>query len=341
MADFPSRDRDRWFTMRQVPAARSIPGLAADVRAGFARRPRELPPKYFYDDRGSALFDRICDTPEYYPARSEAELLAAHADAIVTAVQPSHIIELGAGMARKTATLLAACERAGIAPVYWPYDVCAEVLEAAGTGLRERFGWLCIEALVGDYTAGLEHLPRPGGRRLYAFLGGTIGNFEPAAARALLGEIAGHMHAGDRLLLGADRVKDRAVMESAYNDSAGVTAEFNRNVLHVLNRELDADFDVEGFRHEAVFDSERSRIEMYLVPRHAQTVTLAALGERYHFAAGEPLRTEISRKFTAAGLADELHGAGLAIERTAVAAGDYFSLNLAARALKAGRGDAL
>lgn len=332
MADLPSEDRERWFAIRQVPAARSVPGLAEDVRAGFARRPRELPPKYFYDDRGSALFDRICDTPEYYPTRSEAELLAAHADDIVAAVRPDHIIELGAGTARKTATLLAACERAGIAPVYWPYDVCAEVLEAAGATLLDRFPWLCIEALVGDYTAGLEHLPRPDGRRLYAFLGGTIGNFEPAAARGLLGEIAGHMDDGDRLLLGADRVKDRAVMESAYNDSAGVTAEFNRNVLHVINRELDGDFDVDDFYHEAVFDSEHDRIEMYLVPRHSQSVTLAALGERFHFAAGEPVRTEISRKFTAAGLADELRAAGLVLERATVAPGDYFSVNLAARA---------
>lgn len=332
MADLPSDARGRRFAIRDVPAARRVPGLAEEVRAGFARTPRELPPKYFYDDHGSALFERICDTPEYYPTRSEAALLSAHADDLVAAVRPDHIIELGAGTARKTATLLAACERAGIAPVYWPYDVCAPVLEAAGAALLDRFAWLHIEALVGDYTAGLEHLPRPAGRRLYVFLGGTIGNFEPAAARALLGEIARHMDAGDRLLLGADRLKERAVMEAAYNDSAGVTAEFNRNVLRVLNRELYGDFDVDGFRHEAVFDAAHGRIEMYLVPRHAQTVTLAALGERFHFAAGEPLRTEISRKLTAAELTEDLHAAGLVVERAAVAPGDYFCVNLAARA---------
>ncbi|MEX1080584.1 MAG: L-histidine N(alpha)-methyltransferase, partial [Halofilum sp. (in: g-proteobacteria)] len=302
------------FTIQTVPPARRINTLAEDVLEGFARSPKELPPKYFYDDRGSALFDRICDTPEYYPMRTEASLLEGYGADIVAAMRPEHIVELGSGTSRKTDVLLGACEQAGIAPVYWPYDVCEGVLQETGDRLLARFPWLQVNALVGDYTAGLDHLPRPAGRCLYVFLGGTLGNFEPEPAAILLSDLTHHMDAGDGLLLGTDRVKARATLEAAYNDAGGVSAEFDRNVLQVINHELNADFEPSAFRHEAVFNAAVGRMEMYLYADRAQTVTVGALQRSYRFAEGEPIFTEISRKFTADGLRDELAGAGLALE---------------------------
>ncbi len=316
------------LTVRTVPPARHVPSLAEDVIDGFDRDPRCLSPKYFYDDRGSELFDRICDTPEYYPTRTEHELLRRHADDIVQRVRPEHIVELGSGTSRKTPELLAACERAGLAPAYWPFDVCEGVLRYAGRHLLERFPWLQVEALVGDYTAGLDHLPRLEGRCLYVFLGGTFGNFEADAGGILLGELERRMGAGDALLLGVDRVKDPAVIEAAYSDAGGVTAAFNRNVLRVLNRELDGDFEPDAFRHEAIFSRDRGRIEMILRADRPQAVHLAGLGRTYRFAADEPLLTEISRKFTAEQLERELAAAGLVHAAAYVAQGDYFSLEL-------------
>lgn len=299
------------YSRRVVPAQRPVPGLAEDVAAGFAREPRRLAPKYFYDDHGSRLFDRICDTPEYYPTRTEQALIADSAAALVTSLRPDHIIELGAGTARKTEALFSACDGLGIAPRYWPFDVCESIMQAAAERMLPRYPWLSIDVLVGDYSAGLGGLPRPAGRCLYVFLGGTLGNFEPAESEAFLGELAARMAPEDRLLLGVDRVKDRGVLEAAYNDAEGWTAAFNRNVLTVLNRELGADFDVDAFRHEAFFNESASRIEMHLVAGREQRVTVPALATSYRFAAGERLHTEISRKFTPAGLEAELGHAGL------------------------------
>jgi L-histidine N-alpha-methyltransferase len=319
------------YRVRPVEPTRAVNSLADDVIEGFARVPRNLPPKYFYDAEGSALFDRICELSEYYPTRSEQGLLEAHADALVHATRPDHIIELGAGTARKTTALLDACQRAGLAPVYWPFDVCPSVVESTCARVSQRYPRCGVEGLVGDYTAGLGHLPRPPGRCLYLFLGGTLGNFTAAEGRALLGELAGHMGAGDHLLLGVDRVKDRAVIEAAYNDAAGVTAAFNRNVLAVINRELGGDFDPNAFRHRACFNAADSRIEMYLEAEYAQTVSLRVLEREYTFTADEPIRTEISRKFTRSMLAQELAAAGLRAQSEFVASGDYFSLTLAQR----------
>ncbi|MDZ7844356.1 MAG: L-histidine N(alpha)-methyltransferase [Anaerolineales bacterium] len=317
--------------MHAVPGAHAVPTLAEDVAHGFEQRPRRLPPKYFYDAHGSALFDRICDTPEYYPTRSEHALLAEHADALVERVRPDHIIELGSGTARKTLALLAGCERVGLAPVYWPFDVCSEVVEQAAGHLQTRLPWLRVEGLVGDYTAGLDHLPRPVGRTLYVFLGGTFGNFDPAEGRALLSEVAGRMGPNDALLLGVDRVKERSIIEAAYNDAAGVTAAFNRNVLEVINRELDADFEPDAFRHEAVFNEPRGQLEMYLRAERDMSVECAALARQYRFAADEPLLTEISRKFTDDQIEREIAAAGLRRRASLVAPGDYFALELLER----------
>jgi len=317
------------YRLQHVAPTRPVPTLAEDVATGFRRSPRQLPPKYFYDATGSALFDRICELPEYYPTRTEQALLEAQADRIVDTVQPDHIIELGAGTARKTVTLLAACQRAGLTPTYWPFDVCPSVVDATCARIADRFPALPVVGLVGDYTAGLHHLPQPAGRCLYLFLGGTLGNFEPNESRGLLNELAERMAPEDRLLLGADRIKSRATLEAAYNDSAGVTAAFNRNVLAVINRELNGNFDPDAFTHRAIYNGTEARIEMQLRARWRQHVHLAAIGSDYDFAPGEVIRTEISRKFTDESLRAELVDGGLTPAATYLADGDYFSLVLA------------
>lgn len=314
---------------RVVPSARPVAGLAEDARRGLLHRPRSLPSKYFYDERGSRLFDAICRTPEYYPTRTEGVLLARHAAAIIAQARPEHILELGSGASRKTRHLLAACEGGRRTPTYWPFDVCEEMLLAAGAELSGRYDWLTIHPLLGDYCGGLRHLPAPDGRRLFVFLGGTIGNFERAEAVALLRELHAIMAPGDRLLLGADRVKDPAVLRAAYNDAQGVTAEFNRNLLHVLNRRLGADFVVEAFRHEAVYREDRERIEMYLVSTRPQTVRLRALGECIGLAEGERILTEISCKFTPDSLESLLGAARMRVDAHYAPPDGYFSLVLA------------
>lgn len=314
---------------RVVPPARPIAGLQEDARRGLLRRPRSLPPKYFYDERGSRLFDAICDTPEYYPTRTEDALLARHAAAIVAQARPEHILELGSGTSRKTRHLLAACEGGRAAPVYWPFDVCEEMLLAAGAELAGHYEWLTVKPLLGDYCAGLRHLPCPPGRRLFVFLGGTIGNFGRDEAVSLLQELRAIMAPGDWLLLGADRVKDPAILHAAYNDAQGITAEFNRNLLHVLNRELEANFEVEAFRHEAVYNSLHARIEMYLVSARPQTVRLRALGECIGLAQGERILTEISCKFTPGAIESLLSSARLRLDTHYQPPDESFSLVLA------------
>jgi len=314
-----------------LPPARSVPDLAADVRTGFAKRPRELSPKYFYDDRGAELFERICQTPEYYLTRAESALLAERADEVVARVRPASIVELGAGTARKTETLLAACERAGSDTAFWPLDVHAGVLQAARERLATRFPELHLRPLAGDHTAGLAHLPPPPRPALFVFLGSSLGNFEGPAAHTLLADIAGCMAPGDRLLLGLDPVKDRATLEAAYNDAEGVTAAFNANVLKVLNRELGGDIAVDAFRHRAVFNPGASRIEAYLDVVRGHTARLRALNETHTFVEGESVFTEISRKFTPEILDGDLSPAGLVREADFYADRNWYGLHLVRR----------
>lgn len=321
--------RSSRFECLAVEPVRAIPSLRDDVERGFAQAPRCIPPKYFYDAHGSELFDQICDTREYYPTRAETALLAEHAPAIIAAVEPDHLIELGSGSCRKTRYLLSAAQQAEGAVHFWPFDVCREMLVSAGRELLGEFPGLRVTALVGDYLGGLARLPRPLGRRLFVFLGGTIGNFTELEAHLFLTDLRGHMHVGDYLLLGADRVKDAQVLEAAYNDAAGVTARFNLNVLRVLNRELQADFDLESFRHQAVFNAQASRIEMYLISQREQQVRIGALGRTYRFAAGERLLTEISRKFSHRHLSRSLINAGFEIEQHYEGGEQLFSLVLA------------
>lgn len=321
----------RRLTCTEVSPARPVPSLAEDARRGLLRPPRRLPPKYFYDDAGSRLFEAICETPEYYPTRTEAALLREHAARIVRIAAADHLLELGSGSARKTRHLLDACGAAGARPTYWPFDVCGDMLAASGCELVRDYPWLRVNALAGDYNGGLAHLPLPArGRRLVLFLGGTIGNFEPEAAEAMLREIAAVLRPGDHLLLGADRVKAPAVLEAAYDDARGLTAAFNRNVLHVLNRELEADFPVADYRHRALFDRGRERIEMRLRAQRAHSVRLRRLDAEIGIAAGEEILTEISRKFTPDSLRGMLAGAGLAVVEHFQAPGGAYSLVLAA-----------
>ncbi|MES1940176.1 hypothetical protein T5B8_08033 [Salinisphaera sp. T5B8] len=323
----------RRLTSTDVAPERPLASLADDVRAGLLSRPRWLSPKYFYDDRGSALFEAICATPEYYPSRTEAALLAAHGREIVEYAAPDHMLELGSGSSRKTRHLLDACDALGQGCTYWPFDVSAQMMLDAGAELVADYSWLSVHALIGDYTGGLANVPLPeAGRRLIVFLGGTLGNFEPPAATAMLEQIAALMRDGDRLLLGVDRVKDTATLEAAYDDAEGVTAQFNRNVLRVLNRELDADFPVQDYSHRAVFDRDMARIEMRLAADHAHRVTLAALDTAIDIEAGEEIVTEFSHKFTPDTLAALFETAGLTIERHFEAEGGAYSLVLAGKA---------
>lgn len=313
-----------------VPATRAVPTLAQDAQAGLLTRPRSLPPKYFYDEIGSRLFESICQTPEYYPSRTEAALLEEHAGKIIEYCQPEHLIELGSGSARKTRFLLDACAAQQQHCVYWPFDVAEDMLMSSAEQLVKDYRWLTVRGLVGDYNGGLDNLPLPKqGRRLIAFLGGTIGNFEPEDAQAMLSEVRALMRPDDFLLLGADRVKDERVLEAAYDDAQGHTASFNLNVLNVLNRELDADFPIEDFTHRAVFNTEQARIEMRLRAGKAQTVRLGKLDTQIEIEAGEEILTEVSRKFTRESLEAMLASAGLFVQEHLEAPQGAYSLVIA------------
>lgn len=322
---------DAEIPVRDVPPTRAVPTLREEVAAGFARTPRELSPKHLYDARGAELFEQICELPEYYLTRTETTLLETHAAAIVDAARPAEIVELGAGSARKTEILLAAT-RARSAPLtFWPMDVCVSALEDAARRLTARFPRIAVKPLAGDHTAGLAHLPARSGPTLFVFLGSSLGNFEPAGAQRLLSDIAGQMGPDDRLLLGVDTVKDTPALEAAYNDTAGVTAAFNENLINVLNRELDGDLDITGFRHRAVYNAELQRIEAYLDATRAQTGRFADLATSYAFQPGDSIFTEISRKFTPASLDADLAPAGLVRTADFLAEADRYALHLIAR----------
>jgi len=315
-----------------VAPAHSVPSLLDDVRDGLLTSPRSLPPKYFYDDRGSRLFDAICDTEEYYPTRTEDDLLGHRAADIIARLQPEHLVELGSGTSRKTRRLLDACEEQGCHATYWPFDVCESMVQDSAQALMDEYDWLQVRGLVGDYHAGFEHLPGFPGRALFVFLGSTIGNLEHEYAVSFLRELRGLMGPDDALLMGADRVKDSDVLQAAYNDRDGLTAEFNRNLLRVLNREVGANFDPAAFEHRAIYNQAQSQIEMYLVAAQAQTVTVKALDASIEFVEGESILTEISRKFTPASLATLLSEAGFRIEQHYEPTDGFFSLLLAAPA---------
>ena len=305
--------------------------LEADVRRGLTARQKSLPPKYFYDRAGSLLFERITELPEYYPTRTESALLAEIVPESIGAFLPDDIVEIGAGSSEKTRRILDAASAGGRDVRYVPLDVDRLTLEATAAGLLRDYPRLSVHAVVGDFERDLAHVPPPRGRRLAVFLGSTIGNLDAPERRRLLAGLRGILpDRGDRLLLGVDLVKDVKLLEAAYDDAAGVTREFNRNILRVINRAVDGDFQPEAFRHRAFYNETASRIEMHLVADAAQTVKLGRLGLTLRFRPGEDIWTESSYKFTRAGVEAMLAGAGLDLVQWHVDPANYFALALAA-----------
>jgi L-histidine N-alpha-methyltransferase len=283
--------------------------LRAEARRGLTRRPKELPPKWFYDQRGSALFDAITGLPEYYLTRRERAILRAHAPEIAARTGARTLIELGSGSSEKTRLLLNALDDLGTLRTFVPFDVCQPALEAAGLDLLRDYPNLSVNGVVGDFDRHLAMIPHQG-RTLVAFLGSTLGNFNVEGRAALLDELHRLLSPSGFFLVGTDLVKDRARLDAAYNDSRGITAAFNRNVLRVLNRELGADFAEARFDHVAAFDPEQELVDIRLRSRVEQTVHVGALDLNVSFAAGEEMRTEISTKFRREHLTKELAEAG-------------------------------
>jgi L-histidine N-alpha-methyltransferase len=304
--------------------------MEADVRAGLCATPKQLPPVYFYDDRGSRLFDEITRLPEYYPTRAERSILEAHAKDMVESAGADVLVELGAGTCDKSRVILDAMQSCGRLGTYLPLDVSDTTLWEAATSLSEDYPGLTVRAVVGDFHHHMERLDADG-RRLIAFLGGTIGNLDPAERSGFLTGLVAVMRPGDRFLLGTDLLKDRDRLVAAYDDSAGVTAEFNRNVLHVLNRALGADFPPDRFAHVARWNEADHRIEMWLRSLDDCRVCVADLGLEVRFAAGEEMLTEISTKFSPDALRTELEAAGLVVEESWASAGDEFLMTMALR----------
>ena len=302
--------------------------LADDVRDGLTRDLKELPPKYFYDARGSELFDRITTLPEYYPTRAEREILNRRAPEIVRGSQAAELVELGSGSASKTRALLYAMAGEGTLTRYVPLDVSQATVESCAAELSELYPGLEVHGVVGDFDRDLVRVPA-GHHRLFAFLGGTIGNLFPDERAAFLARLRDLMDPDDRLLIGTDLVKDRSVLEAAYNDSQGVTAEFNRNVLRVVNDGLGANFAPEAFEHVAFFDEANSWIEMRLRANGAQSVRIEGADLEVTFRDGDEIRTEISAKFTQQAVEQELAAAGLGLENFFTDDGGLFGLALA------------
>jgi L-histidine Nalpha-methyltransferase len=303
--------------------------LAADVFRGLQSFPKSVPPKYFYDDHGSELFDRICETAEYYQTRTEQNLLETVAPLLMDGLRPTDVVELGSGAARKTRTLFDAAESYGLHCRYIPFDVSEGALRRSAELLMGRYPWLQIHGVIGDYDRHLGYLPA-GERRLFVFLGGTIGNFPEGAAIGFLRSIAQAMTPHDRLLLGTDLIKDPATLDRAYNDSRGCTAAFNKNVLSVINRELGGHFDLDAFRHVAFFNENDSQVEMHLESVRHQSVLIDALGLKVNFQKGERLLTEISRKFTRASVRELLDRAGFTLQSWHESPSPTFGLSLSA-----------
>ena len=311
-----------------LPVGGTLAGLAEDVREGLSCPFKELPPKYFYDARCSKLFEQITELPEYYPTRAERSILESGAADIVAAAGPTTLIELGSGAAAKTRYLLDAMRDAGSLETYVPVDISEEITRRVAEELVSEYDELRVHGVVCDYETHLERVPREEGG-LIAFLGGTIGNFRPGPRRSFLARIATLMYPGDRFLLGTDLVKDPGVLEAAYNDSQGITAEFNKNVLRVLNRELSAGFEPEAFEHVAFWDADNEWIDIRLRSLVEQFIDIRDLDMQVHFARNEEMRTEISTKFTRERLEASYADAGLELVEWWTDPEGLFALSLA------------
>jgi L-histidine N-alpha-methyltransferase len=317
---------------RRLPPGFLADALRADARAGLTSDPKSLPPKWFYDAQGSALFEKITGLREYYPTRAEREILRAHAASVAALTGARTLVELGSGSSEKTRLLLDALRAQDTLRCYVPVDVSEPALAAAADALTAEYPGLDVRAVVSDFEQHLgfpadDDAPSP---RLVAFLGSTIGNLLPAERAAFLSRIRAGLRPGDFFLLGTDLVKDPATLVAAYDDDSGVTAEFNKNVLSVLNTELGADFDPDEFEHVAVWDPTAEWIEMRLRSLADQTVHLPGIGLTVRFAAGEEMRTEVSAKFRRSGVEAELAAAALAVRSWWTDAAAQFSLSLSA-----------
>jgi L-histidine Nalpha-methyltransferase len=332
----------------RLPPDYRTASLRADARAGLTATPKSLPPKWFYDAQGSALFEKITELPEYYPTRAERAILRSAAAQVAGLTRAAVLVELGSGSSDKTRLLLSALREAGTLREYVPVDVSESALALAGDALAAEYPGLAVHAVVADFEQYLGVTPEPAavdsaggtvrgggsradGPRLLAFLGSTIGNMVPAEREVFLRRVRSQLRPGDAFLLGTDLVKDPAVLVAAYDDSAGVTAAFNKNVLAVLNAELGADFDLDAFEHVAVWDQEREWIEMRLRTAVPQSVTIRDLGLAVQFAAGEEMRTEVSAKFREDGVRGELAAAGLAMRSWWTDQDGQFGLSLSYR----------
>lgn len=302
--------------------------LRDDVRQGLTSAEKELPPKWFYDDRGCELFDLITGLPEYYPTETERSILRAEAYSIARESGADTIVELGSGTSDKTRTLLDAFSKAGHLARFMPFEVNEATARTAAQSIAREYSGIAVHAVVGDFDRHLGAIPQEG-RRMIVFLGSTIGNFAPAEREQFFSELANGMRPGDSLLLGTDLVKDQDRLEAAYNDGQGITAEFNLNMLNVVNRELDADFHIQSFAHRAFFDPHEEWIEMRLVSQHEQRVRITGLDLTVAFGSGEEIRTEISAKFRRAKVEAELSSVGLQVVRWMTDPAEDFALSLA------------
>jgi dimethylhistidine N-methyltransferase len=304
--------------------------MVLEVTRGLTDQPKHVSPKWFYDARGSELFEEITRLPEYYVTRTEQQILSGSADEIVSAAGSNlTLIELGAGTATKTGLLIEALLRRQLRVDYIPIDVSSTALESAALRLRAEFPRVRVQPQVADFTNGFGGFGAVRGRKLVLFIGSSIGNFEPTEAVNLLARLRGKLASGDAVLLGTDLVKDRDVMGSAYDDGRGVTAEFNKNLLVRLNREMGANFDLKSFRHVALWNENESRMEMYLESTRDQSVTLGAHGLKVQFAAGERIHTENSYKYTIPRVEAMLRDAGFQAERHWTDPQDWFAVHLA------------
>jgi L-histidine Nalpha-methyltransferase len=313
-----------------LPEAASTP-LGAEVYNGLTAFPKRLSPWLFYDQRGSELFEAITELPEYYLTRTERDIFAQHSDVILeaTGAKKLSMIELGAGTASKTGLLLAAAVRRQEHVSYYPIDISVSALEEAGRRIGEELPQVAVMPIVWDYTRDMTEMPTTVGRRLVLYIGSSIGNFEPSAAATLLRKLRGHLAPGDLLLLGVDHIKDRATLLRAYNDSAGVTAEFNRNMLTRIRRELGANFRPRLFRHRACWNDRESRIEMHLESLVAQEISIPSLDLTVSFRRGEGIHTENSYKFTPESVAALLGRSGFAVRADWTDAKRWFGVYLA------------
>ena len=321
---------DRFTIERLSDPADFDAQLLRDVQFGLTSTPKTLPSIYFYDDHGSDLFERITELPEYYLTRLETEILEQHADELIAQFRPHELMEIGAGFARKTRILLSAMHRAGLGDAYVPIDVSDAALEHAGEALTDAYDWLTVRAYVGDFGTDLHRVPR-GGNRIVAFLGSTLGNLAPPDRPAFLAEVAASVAEGDVFLLGVDLIKDEGTMVAAYNDSQGVSAAFNKNILAVINKTLGGNLPLDGFDHESTFFPDSGCMKQSLRANRDITATLQAAGITIGFTKGEAVHTEWSCKFTVDGISAELATSGLTVSDVLTDSNAHFALIVATK----------